>query len=80
MLSVRDHMTLALAAAHYRHAGKREADARELLGYTAVGFWREVNRLLDRDDVLAAYPMEVRRLRRLREARAGVRAASRVGA
>lgn len=68
-LSVRDHMTLRLAAAHYRYPGARESDAFELLGLSPTLFHRHVNELLDDPEALAALPMEVRRLRRVRDAR-----------
>lgn len=75
MLSVRDHMTIRLAAASYRYPARREADALELLGLKPTLFHRHVNVLLDRPDALAAYPREVNRLRRIRDARRRARAA-----
>lgn len=75
MLTVRDHMTLRLAAAHYRFPAKRESDALEQLSMTPATFHRHVNVLIDRPDALAAYPREVRRLQRLRDARRRARAA-----
>jgi hypothetical protein len=79
-LSVRDHMTLQLAAALYKYPGARETDAHELVGMSPVIFHRHVNELIDDPGALAAYPLEVKRLRRLRDgrrrARAGVRGVS----
>jgi hypothetical protein len=74
MLTVRDHMTIRLAAAHYKFPAARETDALEQLGWTATIFWRHVNRLLDDPEALATYPLEVKRLRRLRDARRRLRA------
>lgn len=74
-LSVRDHMTLSLAAAHYRHPAVRESDAWLQLGMRPVVFHRHVSVLLDDPAALAAMPVEVRRLQRLREARRRARAA-----
>ena len=68
-LTVRDHMTLRLAAAPYRYPARREADALDLLGLRPTPFWAAVDRLLDHPAALAAYPADVHRLRRLRDAR-----------
>ncbi|WP_418061801.1 DUF3263 domain-containing protein [Pimelobacter simplex] len=76
MLSVRDHMTLRLASAHYRYPARREADVHELLAMSPTLFWRHVHTLLDSPAALAAYPREVNRLRRLREQRRGARRAT----
>lgn len=75
-LPVRSHMTLHLAAARYAHPGRRDADVRELLGWTPTTFWAHVDRLLDDPAALAAYPQDVSRLRRLRERRRWARRAS----
>lgn len=75
MLTVRDSMSIRLAAATYRYPAKRESDALEQLGMTAATFHRHVNVLIDRPDALAAFPREVRRLQRLRDARRRARAA-----
>lgn len=74
-LSDRDRQILALAAAHYRHPAKREADARDQLGLSPVAFWVAVDRILDDPAAMAAEPMIVKRLRRLREARRRLRSA-----
>lgn len=73
ILTVRDHMTLQLAAAPYKYPGARETDAHDLVGMSPVVFHRHVNELLDHPGALAAYPLEVKRLRRLRDARRRVR-------
>lgn len=72
-MSVREHMALRLAAATYRYPARREEDALHLVGLRPTPFWALVHRLLDRADVEAAYPREVARLRRLRDARAAAR-------
>ena len=74
-LSVRDSMSIRLAAATYRYPARRESDVLELLGMTPATFWRHVNVLIDRPEALAAFPQEVRRLQRLRDARRRARAA-----
>lgn len=68
-LTDRDHTILQLAAARYRHPAQREADALEQLELRPTAFWAAVHRLLDHPAALAAYPADVRRLQRLREAR-----------
>ena len=73
MLPIRDHMTLRLAATPYKFPAAREADALELLGYRPAIFWRRVNHLLDQPAAVVVMPVEVGRLRRLRERRAGAR-------
>ncbi len=69
-LTVREHMTLQLAAQTY---GPREAvrvtSARVELGYTEPRFWQVVDHLIDQPAGLAAYPALVHRLQRLREQR-----------
>lgn len=74
MLSVRDHMAIQLATRQYKFLGARETDMREQLGWSATVFWQRVNALIERPEALAAYPMEVRRLRRLRDLRRRARA------
>lgn len=68
-----ERTAIRLAAAHYRWAARRNADVREQLGMTPTRFWQYVGGLIERADVVAQMPVEVRRLRRLREQRAEVR-------
>lgn len=77
-LTVADHMTLRLAAAPYRYPAARESDVHHHLGMTAPVFWRHVDRLLDRPEVLAAYPTDVRRLQRIRASRRRARSSNRL--
>lgn len=70
---VRDHMTLTIAATHYAHPGARERHAYDHLGMTSPRFWRRVLWLIEQPDVEQERPLEVRRLRRLRDARGRVR-------
>jgi hypothetical protein len=75
-MTVRDHMTLLLAGAHYANEGRRVAAMGYAeLGYSETRFWARVNRLLDLPEAEREHPEIVRRLRRLREARRGVRVA-----
>lgn len=77
MLTVRDHMTIRLAAATYKYAGARETDIRDQLGMSMTVFGRHLSALLDEPAALAAHPLEVKRLRRLRDARRRTRSARR---
>jgi hypothetical protein len=79
MLTTREHMALRLAATPYRYPARREADVLEQLGWSATVFWAVVHALVDRPDAQAAYPMECRRIQRLRDQRRRARSARRVG-
>ena len=74
MLTVRESMAITLAARRYKHGGAKDSDILDQLGMTPTRFWQYVNALLDRPDVLAAYPSEVKRLQRLRDQRRRARA------
>ena len=67
-------MTLRLAAAPYKYPGARKTDVLDRLGWSMPIYTRHLNRLLDDPDALAAMPVEVKRLRRLRDARRRARA------
>lgn len=68
-MTIREHMTLTIAATPYRYLGAKEADLREMTGWTPARAWQVVDALLDRGDAVVVMPAEVNRLRRLREAR-----------
>lgn len=70
-----ERTAIRLAATPYRYPGARDTDVHDLLGLTPTIFWRRVHALLERPDVLAAYPLEVRRLQRLRDRRRQARSA-----
>lgn len=76
-MTIRDHMTIQLAATRYAHAGIKTGDALWRLGYTEARFAQVVGGLLERADVEVEYPREVRRLRRLRDGRRAARMSSR---
>ena len=75
MLTVRDHMTIRIAASTYKYAGARETDVREQLGMSMPIYARHLDRLLDQPAALAAYPFDVKRLQRLRDLRRRARSA-----
>lgn len=59
----------------WRFAGAKESAIKELFDLTPARYYQALNDLIDRDDALAAAPMLVKRLRRLREARMQARSA-----
>ena len=59
----------------WRFAGAKETAIKELFDLTAPRYYQLLNDLIDSDDALAASPMLVKRLRRLREARMQARTA-----
>lgn len=73
--SVREHMTLAVEAMSWRSRGAREDYIHENLGWNTIRHAQVVNALIDRPDVVAAYPMLTARLRRLRQRRLAGRTA-----
>ena len=74
-LSDLEHRILEFEANWWRFAGAREAAIKELFDLSAPRYYQLLNDLIDRDDALAASPMLVKRLRRLREARMATRVA-----
>ena len=59
---------LDFEASWWRYAGAKEAAIKELFDLSAARYYQLLNDLIDRDDALAASPMLVKRLRRLRVA------------
>ena len=59
----------------WRYAGAKESAIIELFDLTPPRYYQLLNDLIDREDALAASPMLVKRLRRLRQARMGARTA-----
>jgi hypothetical protein len=57
----------------WRYAGAKESAIKELFELTPARYYQLLNDLIDRDDALAASPILVKRLRRLREARTTAR-------
>ncbi len=72
-MTIRERMTLTLAASSYRYPGQRDEDAMSVVGYTPARFYQVVNALLDRPDAEAEMPQVVHRLQRVRMMRAGAR-------
>ncbi|MGY5883746.1 DUF3263 domain-containing protein [Modestobacter lacusdianchii] len=68
-LPARDREVLAFERQWWRFAGAKEAAIRERFGMTPTRYYQVLNALIDRPEALAADPLLVRRLRRLRGAR-----------
>lgn len=70
---------LAFERQWWKYAGAKETAIRELFGMTATRYYQVLNALLDSEAALAADPMLVKRLRRMRDARQRERSARRLG-
>ena len=57
----------------WRQPGAKEQAMRDLFGMTATRYQQLLNKLIDRPEALAAEPLTVNRLRRLRDERAAAR-------
>ena len=68
-LAARDREILAFERQWWRFAGAKEAAIRESFQMSPTRYYQVLNALVDRPDALAADPLLVRRLRRLRRAR-----------
>ncbi|MFS8478109.1 MAG: DUF3263 domain-containing protein [Micromonosporaceae bacterium] len=73
-LTEREERILAFERQWWRHAGAKEQAIRDTFGLSATRYYQLLNRLLDNPLALERDPVLVRRLRRLRAARARVRA------
>jgi hypothetical protein len=68
-LSRREHEMLSFERHWWRHAGAKETAIRDRFGVPPTRYYQALNALVDRPDALAADPLLVRRLRRLRGVR-----------
>ena len=57
----------------WKYAGAKDAAIKELFNLSAQQYYELLNNLIDRPDALAASPLLIKRLRRLREARVASR-------
>lgn len=78
-LSSQEHEMLAFERQWWKYAGAKEQAIRELFDMSATRYYQALNRVIDRPEALAADPMLVKRLRRLRSGRQRARAARRTG-
>ena len=72
-LSDRDRRILEFERQWWKYAGAKDAAIKELFQISAKEYYELLNNLIDREDALAASPLLIKRLRRLREARVSSR-------
>ena len=78
-LTRREYDILAFERQWWKYAGAKEEAIKELFDMSATRYYQVLNALVDRAEALAADPMLVKRLRRLRASRQKARAARRLG-
>lgn len=78
-LSERDRAILGFERQWWKYAGAKETAIRELFGLSATRYYQVLNTLIDDPDALAADPLLVKRLRRMRDERQRARSARRLG-
>ena len=78
-LSERDRDILAFERQWWKYAGAKETAVREKFDMSSTRYYQVLNALIDRPEALAADPLLVRRLRRLRSERQRQRSARRLG-
>lgn len=78
-LNRRDREILAFERQWWKYAGAKEQAIRELFDMSATRYYQVLNALIDTPPALAADPMLVKRLRRLRASRQRQRSARRLG-
>jgi len=71
---------LAFERAWWKYAGARDTAIADRFAMTPTRYFQVLNALIDRPEALAADPLTVKRLRRLREARAQQRSSTRLRA
>ena len=75
----RDRDILAFERQWWKYAGAKEQAIRDLFAMSATRYYQVLNALIDTPEALAADPMLVKRLRRLRASRQRQRSARRLG-
>ena len=78
-LSDRDQEIIAFERQWWKYAGAKEQAIRELFDMSATRYYQVLNVLIDSPIALAADPMLIKRLRRLRSTRQRARSARRLG-
>ncbi|MGH3494613.1 MAG: DUF3263 domain-containing protein [Sciscionella sp.] len=78
-LGRRDREILAFERQWWKYAGAKEQAIRELFDMSTTRYYQVLNTLIDTPAALAADPMLVKRLRRLRATRQRQRSARRLG-
>jgi hypothetical protein len=78
-LDRREREILAFESQWWKYAGAKEQAVRELFDMSATRYYQVLNAILEKPEAMAADPLLVKRLRRLRSGRARTRAARRLG-
>jgi hypothetical protein len=78
-LSERDRAILTFERQWWKYAGAKEQAVRDLFEMSATRYYQVLNALIDTPEALAADPMLVKRLRRVRASRQRARSARRLG-
>ncbi|CAM3353764.1 DUF3263 domain-containing protein [Nocardioides dubius] len=78
-VSERDADILEFERQWWKYAGAKEQAIRERFDMSSTRYYQVLNALIDKPEALAADPLLVRRLRRLRAARQRQRSARRLG-
>ncbi|MBO0876151.1 MAG: DUF3263 domain-containing protein [Pseudonocardia sp.] len=78
-LQLREREILAFESQWWKYPGAKEQAIRELFDMSATRYYQVLNALIDKPAAMAADPMLVKRLRRLRSSRQRTRAARRLG-
>jgi hypothetical protein len=78
-LTRREREILAFERQWWKYAGAKEQAIKDLFDMSATRYYQVLNALIDRPESLAADPMLVKRLRRLRASRQRARSARRLG-
>jgi hypothetical protein len=73
LLAEREQRILDFERQWWKHAGAKEQSIRDTFGLSATRYYQLLNQLLDNPAALAAEPVLVARLRRLRAARSRAR-------
>ena len=79
-LTRREREVLAFERQWWKYPGAKEQAIRDLFDLSATRYYQILNGLIDRPEALAADPMLVKRLRRLRASRQRARSVRRLGA
>lgn len=72
-LSEREMRVLAFERNWWRQPGAKEQAISDVLGLSATRYYQLLNRLIDRPEAMAFDPVLVKRLRRQRSRRKGIR-------
>lgn len=78
-LSERDRAILAFERQWWKYAGSKEEAIRQQFDVSGTRYFQILNDLIDRPEALAADPLLVKRLRRMRSSRQKARAARNLG-